>query len=58
LCWGLSISSYLVVIMDTQFYNGKNHSYEDYVSKKNLFLILRSVLFSFHSFFILIAESN
>ena len=32
LCWGLSISSYLVVIMDTQFYNGKNHSYEDYVS--------------------------
>ena len=23
LCWGLSISSYLVVIMDTQFYNGK-----------------------------------
>lgn len=37
LCWGLSISSYLVVIMDTQFYNGKNHSYEDYVSfKRNL----------------------
>lgn len=32
LCWGLSISSYLVIIMDTQFYNGKNHSYEDYVS--------------------------
>ena len=30
LCWSLNISSYLVVIMDTQFYNGKNHSYEDY----------------------------
>lgn len=30
LCWGLNISSYLVVIMDTQFYNGKVHSYEDY----------------------------
>lgn len=30
LCWGLNISSYLVVIMDTQYYNGKNHSYEDY----------------------------
>lgn len=30
LCWGLNISSYLTVIMDTQFYNGKIHSYEDY----------------------------
>lgn len=30
LCWGINISAYLVVIMDTQFYNGKNHSYEDY----------------------------
>ncbi|XP_055378712.1 U5 small nuclear ribonucleoprotein 200 kDa helicase [Condylostylus longicornis] len=30
LCWGLNISAHLVVIMDTQYYNGKNHSYEDY----------------------------
>ncbi|XP_015119554.1 putative U5 small nuclear ribonucleoprotein 200 kDa helicase [Diachasma alloeum] len=30
LCWGLSISSHLVVIMDTQCYNGKTHAYEDY----------------------------
>lgn len=30
LCWGLDVTSYLVIIMDTQFYNGKNHSYEDY----------------------------
>lgn len=30
LSWGLGISAHLVVIMDTQFYNGKNHSYEDY----------------------------
>lgn len=30
LCWGLNISAYLVVIMDTQFYNGKIHAYEDY----------------------------
>lgn len=30
LCWGMSISAHLVIIMDTQFYNGKNHSYEDY----------------------------
>ncbi|XP_053694664.1 U5 small nuclear ribonucleoprotein 200 kDa helicase [Sabethes cyaneus] len=30
LCWGLNITAYLVVIMDTQFYNGKSHSYDDY----------------------------
>ncbi|KAL9705301.1 hypothetical protein quinque_008819 [Culex quinquefasciatus] len=30
LCWGLNISAYLVIIMDTQFYNGKSHSYDDY----------------------------
>lgn len=30
LCWGLNISAYLVIIMDTQYYNGKIHSYEDY----------------------------
>ncbi|XP_031639377.1 putative U5 small nuclear ribonucleoprotein 200 kDa helicase, partial [Contarinia nasturtii] len=30
LSWGISISAHLTVIMDTQYYNGKNHSYEDY----------------------------
>lgn len=30
LCWGLNISAYLVIVMDTQYYNGKIHSYEDY----------------------------
>lgn len=30
LSWGLNIFAHLVIIMDTQYYNGKNHSYEDY----------------------------
>lgn len=30
LCWGVNIYAHLVVIMDTQFYNGKLHAYEDY----------------------------
>ncbi|XP_054164003.1 U5 small nuclear ribonucleoprotein 200 kDa helicase-like [Oppia nitens] len=30
LCWSLSINTYLVIIMDTQYYNGKIHAYEDY----------------------------
>lgn len=30
LAWGLSLSAHLVVIMDTQYYNGKIHAYEDY----------------------------
>ncbi|KAL5244354.1 hypothetical protein ACI65C_011764 [Semiaphis heraclei] len=30
LCWALSITSHLVIIMDTQFYDGKTHAYEDY----------------------------
>jgi len=30
LAWGLSFSAHLVVIMDTQYYNGKIHAYEDY----------------------------
>jgi pre-mRNA-splicing helicase BRR2 len=47
LCWGLSISSYLVVIMDTQFYNGKNHSYEDYVSCLLLFFKIWYFIFYF-----------
>ncbi|KAK4881295.1 hypothetical protein RN001_004614 [Aquatica leii] len=30
LCWAVNISAHLVVIMDTQYYNGKVHAYEDY----------------------------
>ncbi|GAB6023297.1 hypothetical protein CHUAL_008104 [Chamberlinius hualienensis] len=30
MCWGLGIVGHLVVIMDTQYYNGKIHAYEDY----------------------------
>lgn len=30
LCWGVNILAHLVIIMDTQFYNGKVHAYEDY----------------------------
>ncbi|KAK6060349.1 Sec63 domain protein [Cooperia oncophora] len=30
MCYQISMFAYLVVIMDTQFYNGKYHVYEDY----------------------------
>ena len=30
LCWSLEVEAYLVVIMDTQYYNGQEHAYEDY----------------------------
>ena len=30
LCWSLSISAHLAIIMDTEYYNGKIHAYEDY----------------------------
>ena len=30
LCWSLNVKAHLVIIMDTQSYNGKVHSYEDY----------------------------
>ena len=30
LCWSLSVSCHLVVIMDTQYYTGKFHAYHDY----------------------------
>lgn len=30
LCWAVNIFSHLVIIMDTQCYNGKIHAYEDY----------------------------
>lgn len=30
LVFNLTVAAYLVIIMDTQVYNGKNHTYEDY----------------------------
>jgi pre-mRNA-splicing helicase BRR2 len=30
LCWSLQLESFLVIIMDTQYYNGQDHTYEDY----------------------------
>ena len=30
LCWALNVNCHLVVIMDTQYYNGKFHAYHDY----------------------------
>src|SRR5699024_4760519 len=30
LCWATTLSAYLVLVMDTQFYNGRIHAYEDY----------------------------
>ncbi|KAI2798347.1 hypothetical protein RDWZM_004692 [Blomia tropicalis] len=30
LSWSITVSSYLVIIMDTQIYNGRIHAYEDY----------------------------
>ncbi|KAF9914159.1 DEIH-box ATPase [Lobosporangium transversale] len=29
-CWGIPLSSYMVVVMGTQFYDGKDHRYADY----------------------------
>lgn len=30
MCYQISMNAYVVIIMDTQFYNGKYHVYEDY----------------------------
>lgn len=30
LAWGISANAHLVIVMDTQYYDGKMHSYEDY----------------------------
>ncbi|XP_061404387.1 U5 small nuclear ribonucleoprotein 200 kDa helicase [Lethenteron reissneri] len=30
LCWGMKVAAHLVVVMDTQHYNGKIHAYVDY----------------------------
>ncbi|XP_070541263.1 U5 small nuclear ribonucleoprotein 200 kDa helicase-like [Ptychodera flava] len=29
-CWGINMAAHLVVVMDTQYYNGKIHAYVDY----------------------------
>ena len=30
LAWSLSVTSSLVILLDTQFYNGRTHSFQDY----------------------------
>ena len=30
LAWGMNMAAHLVIVMDTQYYNGKIHAYEDY----------------------------
>ncbi|XP_006815714.1 U5 small nuclear ribonucleoprotein 200 kDa helicase-like [Saccoglossus kowalevskii] len=30
MCWGINMAAHLVVVMDTQYYNGKIHAYVDY----------------------------
>lgn len=30
MCYSISMAAYVVVVMDTQFYNGQCHAYEDY----------------------------
>lgn len=42
LCFGLKLRAHLVVIMDTQFYNGKAHAYEDYSLYEVLHMVGRA----------------
>ncbi|XP_043274954.1 putative U5 small nuclear ribonucleoprotein 200 kDa helicase isoform X2 [Venturia canescens] len=42
LCWGLSINCHLVIVMDTQSYNGKTHAYEDYPITDVLQMVARA----------------
>jgi pre-mRNA-splicing helicase BRR2 len=30
MCWGMSLSAYLVIVMGTQYYDGREHRYADY----------------------------
>uniref|UniRef100_A0AC35TM19 Helicase ATP-binding domain-containing protein n=1 Tax=Rhabditophanes sp. KR3021 TaxID=114890 RepID=A0AC35TM19_9BILA len=39
LCYDVNIASYLVIIMDTVYYNGYVHTYEDYPSSELLYMI-------------------
>lgn len=42
MCWSISFHSHLVIIMDTQDYNGKIHAYEDYAVTDVLRMLGRS----------------
>lgn len=42
LSYGLKLRAYLVVIMDTQFYNGKVHAYEDFSIYEVLHMVGRA----------------
>lgn len=42
LCFSLNINSYLVIVMDTQFYNGRIHVYEDYPITEVLHMVGRA----------------
>jgi len=42
MCWALDMSAHLVVIMDTQLYDGKLHSYRDYAVTDVLQMIGRA----------------
>uniref|UniRef100_A0A0N5BBZ1 U5 small nuclear ribonucleoprotein 200 kDa helicase n=1 Tax=Strongyloides papillosus TaxID=174720 RepID=A0A0N5BBZ1_STREA len=39
LCYEINISSYLVIIMDTVYYNGQYHTYEDYSMTELLYMV-------------------
>lgn len=42
LCWALSLAAHLVVVMDTQYYDGRHHAYEDYPIPEVLQMIGRA----------------
>ncbi|KAK3589739.1 hypothetical protein CHS0354_021060 [Potamilus streckersoni] len=42
LAWGMNVSAHLVIVMDTQYYDGKTHSYEDYPVPDVLQMISRA----------------
>jgi len=42
MCWGMRVESQLVVIMDTQYYDGKEHRYVDYPTTDMLQMIGRA----------------
>ena len=42
LCWALNLAAYLVVVMDTQYYDGRHHAYEDYPITEVLQMIGRA----------------
>ena len=42
LCWALNLAAYLAVVMDTQYYDGRHHAYEDYPITEVLQMIGRA----------------